>query len=55
MKDVYPEDIECVMDPVGGKGGVFIGNLESAENPKTLSRTKPIRFRPGHQSRDFVC
>lgn len=26
-KMVYPEDIECVLDPIDGKGGIFIGNL----------------------------
>ncbi len=26
-KIIYPEDIECVHDPVNGRGGIFIGNL----------------------------
>lgn len=29
-KTVYPEDIECVLDPRNGKGGIFIGNLEAS-------------------------
>ena len=32
----YPEDIECVMDPIDGRGGVFLGNLEASENLSTL-------------------
>ena len=35
-KIVYQEDIECVHDPVNGKGGIFVGNLEAAENLQTL-------------------
>lgn len=38
-KTVYPEDIECVHDPVNGKGGIFIGNLEAAQNIQTLKST----------------
>jgi hypothetical protein len=26
-KIVYAEDYSCVLDPVSGKGGIFIGNL----------------------------
>jgi len=38
-KIVYPEDIECVHEPVNGKGGIWIGNLEAAENIQTLKST----------------
>ena len=38
-KTVYPEDIECVHDPINGKGGIFIGNLEAAQNLQTLKST----------------
>ena len=24
---IYAEDIECVVDPVNGSGGIYIGNL----------------------------
>lgn len=35
-KMVYPEDIECVVDPINGIGGIFIGNLEASQNLLTL-------------------
>jgi hypothetical protein len=38
-KIVYPEDIECVHDPINGKGGIYIGNLEAAQNLQTLKST----------------
>lgn len=38
-KTVYPEDIECVHDPINGKGGIYIGNLEAAQNIQTLKST----------------
>lgn len=38
---VYAEDIDCVMDSMQGKGGIFIGNLEAAQNPVTL-KSNPI-------------
>ena len=34
----FPEDIECVMDPVNGKGGIYISNVEAAQNLKTLKK-----------------
>lgn len=35
----YPEDIECVLDPSGpGSGGIFVSNLEAAQNPRTLQK-----------------
>lgn len=37
--DVFPEDIECVLQPANGKGGIFIGNLEAAESLTTLKST----------------
>jgi len=27
---VFPEDIECVFPASGGKGAIFLGNLEAA-------------------------
>lgn len=27
MGVVYAEDIECIIKPIGGRGGLFIGNL----------------------------
>lgn len=38
METVYPEDIECIVEPINGKGGLFIGNLEAAQSTKTLRR-----------------
>lgn len=36
---VYPEDIQCVHDPnENNVGGIYISNLEAAQNPKTLNR-----------------
>jgi len=35
---VYREDIECVRDPVAGVGGIYISNLEAAQNLRTLNR-----------------
>lgn len=35
---VFPEDIQCIVDPsIGNKGGIYISNIEVAENPRTLS------------------
>lgn len=33
---VYPEDITCIVEPTNGKGAIFIGNLEAAQNINTL-------------------
>lgn len=33
---VFPEDIDCVLEPSQGLGAIYIGNLEAAENPETL-------------------
>lgn len=30
--DVFPEDIECVLEGEENKGAIFIGNLEAAES-----------------------
>lgn len=35
---VYPEDIECIVDPVNAKGGIFISNVEAASNHLTLKK-----------------
>lgn len=34
--DVYPEDMECVLEGEQNKGAIFIGNLEAAESLETL-------------------
>lgn len=44
---VYPEDIECVHDSVNGKGGIFIGNLEAAQNLQTLKSTFFVNIEHG--------
>jgi len=33
----WEEDIECIVTPKQGKGGIFISNIEAASNPATLS------------------
>lgn len=33
---IYPEDFNCIIDPIDGRGGLYIGNLEAAQNKKTL-------------------
>ncbi len=38
-KMVYPEDIECVHESINGKGGIYVGNLEAAQNLQTLKST----------------
>jgi|LakMenEpi03Aug12_release.lakeMendotaPanAssembly.Ray.scaffolds.fasta_scaffold178561_1 hypothetical protein len=43
----WKEDIDCIVDPVSGKGGIFISNLEAASNPLTLQRIFPRDI--GHQ------
>lgn len=57
--DKYPEDIECVRDPKNGVGGIFISNLEAAQNTKTLARfgikavvTAASGAHLGHNSKD---
>lgn len=36
----FPEDIECIIEPKNGKGGIYVSNIEAAENPKTLQSIK---------------
>lgn len=33
---VYQEDYSCIVEPQNGKGGIYLGNLEAAQNMKTL-------------------
>lgn len=33
----WQEDIQCIVDPVNGRGGIFISNIEAASNPGTLA------------------
>ncbi len=33
---VFPEDLECVLEATNNQGAIFIGNLEAAENLHTL-------------------
>ena len=40
MPEKFPEDIKCIIDPVEGKGGIYVSNIEVAENPKTLQSKK---------------
>lgn len=32
----YPEDYSCILTPNGSVGGLYIGNLEAAQNLNTL-------------------
>jgi dual specificity phosphatase 12 len=34
----YREDIECIVNPVNDIGGIYVGNLEAAENLNTLKQ-----------------
>lgn len=38
-KQVYPEDLSCIIDSIDGRGGLYIGNLEAAQNINTLKST----------------
>lgn len=35
---VFPEDIQCIVDPVNARGGIFISNVEAASNLLTLKK-----------------
>lgn len=26
----FPEDIECIVEPIQGRGGIFVSNIEAA-------------------------
>ena len=39
MLKKFSEEIECVLEPVSGRGGLSISNIEAAENPMTLKST----------------
>jgi len=41
-QQVYPEDYSCIFDPVDGKGGLYIGNLEAAQNLPNLKSTTTL-------------
>ncbi len=32
----FPEDIQCIIEPVLGCGGIYISNIEAAQNSETL-------------------
>ena len=38
----FPEDIQCIVEPLIGCGAIYISNIEAAQNPSTLKRTPPI-------------
>ena len=40
----FPEDIECILEPKNGKGGIFVSNIEVAENPSTLKSINSYLF-----------
>lgn len=40
----FPEDIECILEPKNGKGGIFVSNIEVAENPSTLKSINTYLF-----------
>ena len=33
---VYQQDYSCILDPINERGGLYIGNLEAAQNATTL-------------------
>ena len=35
----WEEDIQCIIEPHQGVGGIYISNIEAASNPRTLART----------------
>lgn len=41
-QQVYPEDYSCIIEPLDGKGGLFIGNLEASQNIQTLRSNHKI-------------
>lgn len=36
---MFKEDIECIVEPLNGRGGIYISNIEAASNQKTLAST----------------
>jgi hypothetical protein len=42
MRQVYPEDYSCILPPRSSAGGLFIGNLEAAQNLQTLQSKDPL-------------
>lgn len=38
----FPEDIECVYQPLNGKGAIYVSNIEAASNPQTLASNQLI-------------
>jgi hypothetical protein len=44
---VYQEDYSCIVEPQNGKGGIYVGNLEAAQNLKTLKSNSPINLEHG--------
>ena len=55
MNQVYPEDYSCILPPQHNKGGLYIGNLEAAQNKHTLN-SKPIKqHRTQYQSYPHLC
>ena len=60
-RQVYQEDYSCIIDPVDGKGGLYIGNLEAAQNIPNLRsiyaltqdyKSRPSSLQPKEQSQD---
>ena len=35
----FPQDIECILEPINKKGGIYVSNIEAASNPSTLLST----------------
>lgn len=47
---VYQQDYSCILDPQDDRGGLFIGNLEAAQNATTLQSTPtPTQSTPSRQ------
>jgi hypothetical protein len=50
----YDEDIECITGEKNGRGAIFLGNLEAAQNIATLSSIPTHdQFRAQYQGSHF--
>ena len=38
-RETYPEDIQCIVEGIDGRGAIFVSNIEAALNPTTLEST----------------
>ncbi len=43
----FPEDIQCIVEPVQGCGGIYVSNIQAAQNPLTLKSSESINIELG--------